>query len=91
MDESLDMKDAKIWAEVWKVDEVIEAVEYSKAGISDARWHEIERTLLDLAPTAYCGLGVMLISIWKRIPEDMRRDMYRAYLADHWPKGMGKV
>lgn len=73
--------------EGWKVDDVIEAVEYTKAGISGERWHAIERALLDLAPGAYREPGVTLEEIWPKLDDTMRRDIYNAYVADYWPKG----
>lgn len=84
----MDMDDARIWAECWKVDEVIEAIDYHKAGITRERWIVIEGTLMKLAPNAYRGVGVMMIDIWEQLTPGMREEIYRAYLADYWPKDL---
>jgi hypothetical protein len=72
--------------ELWHVDEVIEAVEYSKAGITDARWHAIENELLRLAPRAYCE-PIALETIWAFLEPSMQHDIFTAYRADYWPEG----
>lgn len=73
-----------VFIDTWCVDEVIEAVEYSKAGISTERWREIELALLRLAPRAY-QKQVTLRDIWPNLDDTMRKDIYRGYMADYWP------
>jgi hypothetical protein len=80
---------AREWAECWKVDEAIEAIEYTKAvpEITRFRWAQVTGQLLILAPNAYVSVGVQLSAIWDQLPEDVRWDLYRAWEADYWPNG----
>ncbi len=69
--------------EFLKVDDVIEAIEYSYSHITTERWHAIERELLDRAPYAYCGNGVPLRRVWYELEDATQYEIFIAYRADY--------